>query len=663
MHILIAAADSTTRALISLVLKKGGHQVEEAKNGLEAWNAMQQPEAPALAILDWMLPEINGLEVVRHVRALTTDQPPYLIMLGETCAIYSEILGPPTDQPPYLIMLTSKTAKMDIIEALKAGANDYLSMPFHADEVLARVEVGRNSLEMHGEPANVDEELRRPQTELSGSRARYYDLYNLAPIGDVTSNERGLFLEADVSASTMPGMSPSTSLQQPLLRAIDIVDSGLSPLHLGKPRLKHSRAQSRELRIVKNDVTERKPAEVESARLAMTTTRRFLTVLVLELKYAGKAVQRLNPDEIQTGFNLFWNSFQRFVTDEEGVPLPPQSNEFVAIFGAETPYSDHAVRAGKAAAAISTWLRERAFTFSQTGQEIPHFSIALHCGETVAMRIPSGDTFPWAVIGEGVSFARTLARVGRTDEVLCSGSFLASFLANLPAGQEILEVTDEAEPDLGGLNWDVADFIPLEESLRNHSTLVGADVKTRQDTATVRFTYLYALADNHSGAVTRVAAAVFPAAISGIRRSPMLADEGLPIRRLGKYRLLKTLGHGGMGTVWLGQDIFGNYVAIKTLHEPAPGEASQIARAMGEDITRLLRGDAVSARPLSMPDRATKHDRRRGVSAYAFAGWLALAVIVTQFVNWRSPIEKKGPERNPEITEVDRNDHFAKANH
>ena len=571
MHILIAAADSTTRALISLVLKKGGHQVEEAKNGLEAWNAMQQPEAPALAILDWMLLEINGLEVVLHVRALTTDQP------------------------PYLIMLTGKTAKMDIIEGLKAEANDYLPMPSHADEVLA-------------------------------------------PVGDVISNETGLILEADVSAAIMPGMSPSTSVQQSLLRAIDIVDSGLSPFHLSKPRLKDSRAQSCELRIVRNDVTERKPAEAESARLAMTTTRRFLTVLVLELKYAGTAVQRLNPDKIQIGFDLFWNSFQRFVTDEEGVPLPPQSHEFVAIFGAETPYADHAMRAGKAAAAFSTWLREQAFTFSQIGQEIPHFSIALHCGETVAVRIPGGDTFPWAAIGEGVSFARTLARVGRTDEVLCSGSFLASFLANLPAGQEILEVTDEAEPDLAGLDWDAADFIPLEESLRNHTTLVGADVSTRQDSATVRFTYLYAVADKHSGAVTRVAAAVFPSAISGIRNSLMLADEDLPIRRLGKHRLQKSLSK-------------------------KPADRYQSVRELGEDTARLLRGDAASARLLSMSDRTTKHYRRRGVSANAIAGFLALAVIVTQFVNWRNPTEKKSSERISDITEVDRNNYFAKANH
>ena len=148
MRILIAEDDSTTRALISLVLKKGGHQVEKTTNGLEAWNALQQPGAPTLAILDWMMPEMDGLQVIRRVRSL------------------------PTDRPPYLIMLTSKTEKMHIIEGLKAGANDYLPKPFDAGELLARVEVGRHNVEMRGALADMNKELRRSKGELVGLRLR-----------------------------------------------------------------------------------------------------------------------------------------------------------------------------------------------------------------------------------------------------------------------------------------------------------------------------------------------------------------------------------------------------------------------------------------------------------------------------------------------------------
>ena len=310
----------------------------------------------------------------------------------------------------------------------------------------------------------------------------------------------------------------------------------------------------------------------------MPSTRRFLTILVLELKFSGVAVQRLSPDEIQTGFELFWHSFYRFVTDEEGVPLPPQSQEFIALFGAETPYADHAIRAAKAAAAISSWLREWAFKFGQTGREIPHFSIAMHCGETVAMQIPGSETLPWAVVGEAVSFARTLIRVCRTDEVICSEAFLTSFLGVLPPGQESLDIATESEPDLAGLNWDVADFVPLEENLRNRTILVGPNVAESPESALMWFSYLYAFSDPDSSASARVCAVFSSGAIPVMEVSSATVDPEAHFRRLGKYRLLKTLGHGGMGTVWLGQDGFGNYAAIKTLLDPTSGETTQVSR-------------------------------------------------------------------------------------
>ena len=118
MHILIAEDDFTSRTMLAAVLKKGGHVVTEAVNGVEALTKLQAPDAPHLVILDWMMPEMDGVEVLRRVRALETEYP------------------------PYLIMLTSKDGKADIVAGLDAGANDYLSKPFDAGELRARVEVG-----------------------------------------------------------------------------------------------------------------------------------------------------------------------------------------------------------------------------------------------------------------------------------------------------------------------------------------------------------------------------------------------------------------------------------------------------------------------------------------------------------------------------------------
>lgn len=137
MKILIAEDDFTMRNLLKALLTKRGHDVVVTVNGAEAWDKMQKPDAPRLAILDWMMPEMDGLEVCRRVRILETDLP------------------------PYIIMLTSKGEKSDIVAGLEAGADDYLSKPFDHNELHARVDVGLRLIEMQAILAGKIEELRQ----------------------------------------------------------------------------------------------------------------------------------------------------------------------------------------------------------------------------------------------------------------------------------------------------------------------------------------------------------------------------------------------------------------------------------------------------------------------------------------------------------------------
>jgi len=123
MRILIAEDDCTSRAILATFLKKNNYEVIEAENGAEALAEMQKPDAPRLAILDWLMPEMDGVEVIRHIRALQDTHT------------------------PYLIMLTSLEAKDDIIAGLDAGANDYLSKPFDPGELRARIAVGQRLIE------------------------------------------------------------------------------------------------------------------------------------------------------------------------------------------------------------------------------------------------------------------------------------------------------------------------------------------------------------------------------------------------------------------------------------------------------------------------------------------------------------------------------------
>jgi DNA-binding response OmpR family regulator len=105
MRILIAEDDGTSRTVLAGVLKKFGYDVVETTNGAAAWMALHQPDAPSLVILDWMMPEMDGVEVVRRVRAK------------------------PTDRAPYLILLTTRGAKTDFAAGREAGADDYVTKP------------------------------------------------------------------------------------------------------------------------------------------------------------------------------------------------------------------------------------------------------------------------------------------------------------------------------------------------------------------------------------------------------------------------------------------------------------------------------------------------------------------------------------------------------
>ena len=137
MKILIAEDDFTSRCVLAGVLKKFGHEIVEVETGAAAWEVMRQADAPRLAVIDWMMPELDGMELLRRIRAQKTDQP------------------------PYLIMLTTKNDKADVIAGLDAGANDYLIKPFDSGELRARVEVGRRMVEMQGALAAKVEELRQ----------------------------------------------------------------------------------------------------------------------------------------------------------------------------------------------------------------------------------------------------------------------------------------------------------------------------------------------------------------------------------------------------------------------------------------------------------------------------------------------------------------------
>jgi len=139
-RILIAEDDLTARTILTGLLKKWGYQVTAVNDGQAAWEQLNQPDAPLLVILDWVMPGLDGLDVIKLVRAKVVDQE------------------------PYIILLTSKDQKGDVYSGLESGANDYIKKPFDIEELFARLRVGERSLELQARLFETQQNLEHLAT-------------------------------------------------------------------------------------------------------------------------------------------------------------------------------------------------------------------------------------------------------------------------------------------------------------------------------------------------------------------------------------------------------------------------------------------------------------------------------------------------------------------
>ena len=152
MRALVADDDTASRLLLQKMLSKWGYDAVTASSGEEAWSVLTSDDAPDIAVLDWMMPELDGVEVCRRIRALELSSP------------------------PYLILLTGRDNKQDIATGLESGASDYLQKPVDRDELRARLLVGKRFAELNRKLIDTQVELRRqaltdPLTRIMNRRA------------------------------------------------------------------------------------------------------------------------------------------------------------------------------------------------------------------------------------------------------------------------------------------------------------------------------------------------------------------------------------------------------------------------------------------------------------------------------------------------------------
>ena len=147
MRILIADDDPVSREMQACLLQQEGHEIIEARDGAEAWSALQSSDPPSIAILDWHMPQIKGIEICRRARAT------------------------PALKHLYLMLQTATPRDEGMEEGLKAGANDYLAKPFRVAELRARVRMGGHVVQLQNDLAIRDNALQRAVTELNALRA------------------------------------------------------------------------------------------------------------------------------------------------------------------------------------------------------------------------------------------------------------------------------------------------------------------------------------------------------------------------------------------------------------------------------------------------------------------------------------------------------------
>jgi len=158
--ILLAEDDPIFRHVIATWLEKWGYKVIRAENGQQAWSILQQDAAPQMLILDWMMPEIDGVELCERLR-------------DRGAGSYR-----------YVLLVTARDNKDDVVAGLDAGADDYLTKPFNAEELRARLRAGRRILQLQAALLKSREDLQFEATHdpLTG-------LWNRRAIMDILRRE------------------------------------------------------------------------------------------------------------------------------------------------------------------------------------------------------------------------------------------------------------------------------------------------------------------------------------------------------------------------------------------------------------------------------------------------------------------------------------------
>jgi diguanylate cyclase (GGDEF)-like protein len=167
VRILVAEDDGVSRRLLEAILVRTGYDVVSARDGNEAWTVLSGDDAPRLAILDWVMPGLDGIDLCRRLRERSDG--PYI----------------------YTILLTGRDSKEDLVEGMNSGSDDYITKPFDVHELSVRLRAGRRILELQERLLAAEEVARERATHdpLTGLWNREHVFASLAQELDRSERE------------------------------------------------------------------------------------------------------------------------------------------------------------------------------------------------------------------------------------------------------------------------------------------------------------------------------------------------------------------------------------------------------------------------------------------------------------------------------------------